>query len=73
MQGKVAIVTGGGQGLGEAAVRAFVEQTRQHGYSVRAPDFGGDYSRPRDQVDDRRNSIAMPKSGSHSRRSSMKR
>lgn len=43
-----------------AAVRAFVEQTRRHGYSVRAPDFGGDYSRPRDQVDDRRNSIAMP-------------
>jgi len=42
------------------AVRAFVEQTRQRGYSVRAPDFGGHYSRPRDQVDDRRNSIAMP-------------
>ena len=27
---------------------------------VRAPDFGGDYCRTRDQVDDGRNSIAMP-------------
>jgi IclR family transcriptional regulator, mhp operon transcriptional activator len=42
------------------AVRRIVETTRQRGYSVRAPDFGGDYSRTRAQADDGRNSIAMP-------------
>jgi IclR family mhp operon transcriptional activator len=43
-----------------AEVRRIVEETRSRGYSVRAPDFGGDYGRTRDQVDDGRNSIAMP-------------
>ena len=43
-----------------AAVRRIVAATRTRGYSVRAPDFGGDYYRTRDQVDDGRNSIAMP-------------
>ena len=44
----------------EAAVRRLVESTRQRGYGVRAPDFGGDHDRPRSEVDDGRESIAMP-------------
>lgn len=43
-----------------AAVRRIVESTRRRGYSVRAPDFGGHYSKPRAESDDGRNSIAMP-------------
>jgi IclR family transcriptional regulator, mhp operon transcriptional activator len=43
-----------------AAVRRIIETTRSRGYSVRAADFGGDYSKARDQADDGRNSIAMP-------------
>ena len=43
-----------------AAVRRIVQDTRRRGYSVRAADFGGDYSRTRKEVDDQRNSIAMP-------------
>ena len=42
------------------ALRRLVETTRQRGYGVRAPDFGGDYSRPRSEVDDGRDSIAVP-------------
>jgi IclR family mhp operon transcriptional activator len=42
------------------AVRRIIETTRRRGYSVRAPDFGGDYTRPRAEVDDGRYSIAMP-------------
>jgi IclR family mhp operon transcriptional activator len=42
------------------AVRRIVETTRQRGYSVRDPDFGGHYSKPRSESDDGRNSIAMP-------------
>ena len=37
-----------------------IETTRRRGYSVRAPDFGGDHDRPRSEVDDGRESIAMP-------------
>jgi IclR family mhp operon transcriptional activator len=37
-----------------------VETTRQRGYSMRDPDFGGHYSKSRQEVDDQRNSIAMP-------------
>ena len=44
----------------EVAVRRMVETTRRRGYSVRAPDFGGDHDRPRSEVDDGRESIAMP-------------
>jgi IclR family mhp operon transcriptional activator len=44
----------------EAAVRRLVATTRQRGYSTRAPDFGGDHDRPRSEVDDGRESIAMP-------------
>src|SRR3712207_5556729 len=44
----------------EAAVRRMVETTRRRGYGVRAPDFGGDHDRPRSEVDDGRESIAMP-------------
>lgn len=43
-----------------AAIRQIIEATRRRGYSVRALDFGGDYARTRDEVDDGRNSIAMP-------------
>jgi IclR family mhp operon transcriptional activator len=42
------------------AIRQIVETTKRQGYSVRAADFGGDYSRTRDEADDGRNSIAMP-------------
>ena len=42
------------------ALRRLVETTRERGYSFRAPDFGGDYNRPRSEVDDGRESIAMP-------------
>ena len=42
------------------ALRTLVATTRERGYSVRAPDFGGDYHRPRAEVDDGRESIAMP-------------
>lgn len=42
------------------ALRQIIESTRRRGYAVRAPDFGGDYARPRSDVDDGRNSIAMP-------------
>jgi IclR family mhp operon transcriptional activator len=41
-------------------VRRLVATTRQRGYSTRAPDFGGDHDRPRSEVDDGRESIAMP-------------
>ena len=44
----------------DAALRRLVESTRQRGYGIRAPDFGGDYTRPRAEVDDGRESIAMP-------------
>jgi IclR family mhp operon transcriptional activator len=44
----------------EAAVRRLVVTTRRRGYAVRAPDFGGDHDRPRSEVDDGRESIAMP-------------
>jgi IclR family mhp operon transcriptional activator len=43
-----------------AAIRRMVEVTRRRGYSVRSPDFGGHYSKPRAEVDDGRLSIAMP-------------
>lgn len=42
------------------AIRRIVTATRRRGYSVRDPDFGGDYARTRTEVDDGRNSIAMP-------------
>jgi IclR family mhp operon transcriptional activator len=48
------------------AVRRIVAATRRRGYSVRAPDFGGHYSKARREVDDGRSSIAMPvRSGGH--------
>jgi len=43
-----------------AWMRRMVETTRQRGYSTRDPDFGGNYSKPRREADDGRNSIAMP-------------
>ena len=42
------------------AVHRLIEATRRRGYSIRAADFGGDYAKTREQVDDGRNSIAMP-------------
>jgi IclR family transcriptional regulator, mhp operon transcriptional activator len=48
------------------AVRRVVAATRRRGYSVRAPDFGGHYSKTRRELDDGRSSIAMPvRSGGH--------
>lgn len=44
----------------DVAVRRMIESTRRRGYGVRAPDFGGDHDRPRSEVDDGRESIAMP-------------
>jgi IclR family mhp operon transcriptional activator len=44
----------------QEAMKLLVETTRRRGYSVRVPDFGGHYSKPRTEVDDGRNSIAMP-------------
>jgi IclR family mhp operon transcriptional activator len=44
----------------DEALRRLVETTRRRGYAVRAPDFGGDYHRPRSEVDDGRESIAVP-------------
>jgi len=43
-----------------AWMRRMVQTTRQRGYSARDPDFGGNYSKPRRESDDGRNSIAMP-------------
>jgi len=42
------------------AIDNLVKTTRQNGYAVREPDFGGDYDRGRQHVDDGRESIAMP-------------
>jgi IclR family transcriptional regulator, mhp operon transcriptional activator len=42
------------------ALRRLVTTTRERGYGVRAPDFGGDYYRPRSESDDGRASIAVP-------------
>jgi len=48
------------------AGRRIVSATRRRGYSVRAPDFGGHYSKTRRELDDGRSSIAMPvRSGGH--------
>ena len=44
----------------EDYVRRLVETTRQRGYSVRDPDFGGHYVKTRDEINDGRHSIAMP-------------
>jgi IclR family mhp operon transcriptional activator len=41
-------------------ILAVVRQTRERGYSVRDPEFGGHYAKTREQWDDVRNSIAMP-------------
>jgi IclR family transcriptional regulator, mhp operon transcriptional activator len=41
-------------------VQHMVESTRQRGYSIRDPDFGGHYFKPRQGFDDERSSIAMP-------------
>ena len=49
-----------------AALRRILGATRRRGFSVRASDFGSHYSKTRRQVDDGRNSIAMPvRTGDH--------
>ena len=49
-----------------AAMRRILGATRRRGFSVRAPDFGSHYSKTRREVDDGRNSIAMPvRAGDH--------
>jgi IclR family transcriptional regulator, mhp operon transcriptional activator len=48
------------------AVHRILAATRRRGFSVRAPDFGGHYSKTRREADDGRNSIAMPvRAGGH--------
>src|SRR6266516_716684 len=48
------------------AVRRIGAAPRRRGYSVRAPDFGGHYSKTRRELDDGRSSIAMPvRTGGH--------
>ena len=42
------------------AVSSLVKETRANGFAVRASDFGGDYDRSRDAIDDGRESIAVP-------------
>ncbi len=37
-----------------------VRETRERGYSVRDPEFGGHYAKKREECGDARNSIAMP-------------
>lgn len=49
-----------GLAFDDEALHRLVSTTRERGYGIRAPDFGGDYSRPRSEVDDGRESIAMP-------------
>jgi IclR family transcriptional regulator, mhp operon transcriptional activator len=44
----------------DEALLRLMATTRRRGYAVRAPDFGGDYDRPRSEVDDGRASIAVP-------------
>lgn len=41
-------------------VARVLAETRRRGYGVREPGFGGHYDRPRREVDDGRNSIAVP-------------
>lgn len=49
-----------------AAMRRILAATRRRGFSVRAPDFGGHYNKTRREIDDGRNSIAMPvRAGGH--------
>jgi IclR family transcriptional regulator, mhp operon transcriptional activator len=43
-----------------AKLNRIFADTRLRGYSMRDPDFGGDYDLPRSRVDDGRNSIAVP-------------
>jgi IclR family transcriptional regulator, mhp operon transcriptional activator len=52
--------SGRGLAFDDDALRKLVATTRERGYGVRAPDFGGDPLRPRSEVDDGRESIAMP-------------
>ncbi|MGY2005010.1 IclR family transcriptional regulator domain-containing protein [Blastococcus sp. SYSU DS1024] len=52
--------TGRGLAFDDGALRRLVATTRERGYGVRAPDFGGHPTRPRSEVDDGRESIAMP-------------
>lgn len=44
----------------DAALAQLVRGVRRRGYSMRAPDFGGDHDQPRALADDGRESIAMP-------------
>jgi IclR family mhp operon transcriptional activator len=41
-------------------ILAVVRETRERGYSIRDPGFGGHYAKVREEWDDARNSIAMP-------------
>lgn len=41
-------------------VSKFIRDTHENGYALRDPDFGGDYDLIRQNIDDKRNSIAVP-------------
>ena len=43
-----------------AKLNKIFAETRERGYSLRDPDFGGNYDQPRSGADDGRNSIAVP-------------
>jgi IclR family transcriptional regulator, mhp operon transcriptional activator len=43
----------------DAWVATMIAETRERGYAVRDPDFGGDYARGRSEADDQRDSIAL--------------
>jgi IclR family mhp operon transcriptional activator len=44
----------------EIRIKRIIERTRAQGYSVRDPDFGGQFDESRQVSDDLRDSIAMP-------------
>lgn len=43
----------------DSYVAQIIDEGRAKGYSLRAPDFGGDYDQSRDAVDDERDSLAV--------------
>ena len=43
-----------------SAIGQLIRETRESGFAVREPHFGGDFERDRSDVDDRRDSIGLP-------------
>jgi IclR family mhp operon transcriptional activator len=42
------------------AINKMVKESQQLGYALRVPDFGGDYDKPKSEIDDGRHSMAVP-------------